>query len=85
MNITSWSPYIPIYPNVQIPETKQSSRRVVEPSTRADVMMTSKEDWPTRVEKLREAHRSIAIISYGSDGKRKIPSIETGQVFNFYR
>jgi hypothetical protein len=31
------SPYIPTYPNVEIPSTKQSKLRVVEPSTRTSV------------------------------------------------
>lgn len=84
MNITKWLPFIPVYPNVQIPETKVSQKRVVEPSTRSDVKMTPKEDWPERVEKLREAHRNTSVISYGPDGKRNIPPMKSGQVFDFY-
>lgn len=84
MNITKWLPFIPVYPNVQIPETKVSQKRVVEPSTGVSVKMTPIESWEERVEKLREAHRNAAVISYGPDGKREIPPIKSGQVFDFY-
>lgn len=84
MDIPKWLPFAPIYPNVQIPQTQQSERRVVEPSTRTAVEMTAVEDWPTRVEKLREMHRNIAVISYGPDGSREIPPIKSGSVFDFY-
>ena len=84
MKIPDWLPFIPVYPNTQIPESKVSQRRVVEPSTRASIKMSPNESWEERVEKLREAHRNIAVISYGPDGKRDIPPIQSGQVFDFY-
>lgn len=84
MNNIQWSPYIPIYPNNQIPETKYSSRRVVEPSTRSDVRMTPKEEWPERAEKLRETYRNMSVTTYGPDGNKRKTIIEAGQLFSFY-
>lgn len=84
MNITKWMPYIPIYPNVQIPETKASAKRVVEPSTRTSVKVSPDYTWEERVERLREAHRNIAVTSYDQNGNREIPPIKSGQVFDFY-
>ena len=84
MNIPDWIPFVPIYPNSQIPETKVSQRRVVEPSTRASVKMDPVENWQERVDKLREAHRNIAVTSYDQNGYREIPPIKSGQVFDFY-
>jgi hypothetical protein len=84
MDITNWLPFMPIYPNVQIPQTQQSTNRVVEPATRSAVILAPVKDWQERVEELREAHRNIAVISYGPDGNREIPPIKSGAVFDFY-
>ena len=80
----TWSSYVPIYPNSQIPYNNQtSSKRVVEPSTRSSVNIHVGDTWVERVEKLRESHRHAAILRYDRNGRRKIPSLENGSVFDF--
>ena len=84
MIITKWSAYVPIYPNSQIPYNRQTSpNRVVEPSTRSSVNIDVGDTWAQRVEKLRESHRNAAILRYDRNGRRKIPPIEIGSVFDF--
>ena len=82
MNIQSWLPYLPIYPNSQIPQTQMSSKRVVEPSTRSSVDIYAGETWVERVERLRESHRNAAVIRYDKYGGRIIPPIGIGSVLD---
>lgn len=82
MNVQSWLPYLPIYPNSQIPQTQASSKRVVEPSTRSSVDIHAGETWVERVERLRESHRNAAVIRYDKYGGRIIPHIGTGSVLD---
>ena len=81
MLIERWMPYIPIYPNVQVPKTEDSYKRVVEPATRSEVSLFLEEEWPERVEALREEHISTAAFIYGPAGKEK-PSVPPGQVLD---
>lgn len=79
MTEIKWSPYIPIFPNSQIPQVSRKSEiRVVEPSTRSSVKMTPLESWDERIEKLRSAHRNAIILRYTKTGDRVLTSVVFG-------
>lgn len=81
MTEITWSPYIPIYPNDQIPKvSKKSEIRVVEPSTRTSVKMSPLETWEERLERLREIQRSAITLRYTKNGNRVLTSYTLGPV-----
>lgn len=72
MSDVKWLPFIPHYPNVQIPYTPILSEiRVVEPSTRSSIHMNLMEYRDQQLEKYKQIQGfPEAVIRYTSDGKR---------------
>ncbi len=72
MSDVKWLPFIPNYPNVQIPnKPKLSDIRVVEPSTRSSVEMNLMDYRERQFQKYKQMNElPEAVIRYTSDGKR---------------
>ena len=66
-----WLPFVPNYPNVQIPIKKDLINvRVVEPSTRTSVKMNLQETSEERAERARQLQQNAAVLRYDKDGSR---------------
>jgi hypothetical protein len=66
-----WLPFIPQYPNTQIPHVSELSElRVVEPSTRTSVSINLMEDKEQQLEKFKNTQSAAAVIRYTSTGDK---------------